>query len=77
MKCAVAICALCLLLTVSRVSLQSLIVVFTGHTHLLFDSRYNSLGCTILPAKSDSDVVLWLQLLSKTLTYGRAKTSEN
>ena len=55
--CAVAICALCLLPTVSWVSLQSVIVVFTGHSHLFFDSLYISLGCTVLPAKSDIDVV--------------------
>ena len=34
--CVVAVCVLCLFLTVLWVGLQSVIVAFPGHTHLLF-----------------------------------------
>ena len=34
-SCAEAVCVLCLFLTVPWVGLQSVIVVFSGHTHLL------------------------------------------
>ena len=44
--------------------------LFSGHivfedTKIYFDKRINT--CTVMPTKSDSDVILCLQLLSKTL----------
>ena len=36
-SCVVAVCALCLFLAVPWVALRSVIVVFPGHTHLIFE----------------------------------------
>ena len=39
----------------------------TGRKRILFVSLCSDLYCTVLPAKSDSDIMFCLQLLSKTL----------
>ena len=54
-RCRVTLNVLWLFLTVPTVGLQCVIVVFPDYT-------------TVVPTKSDSDVILCLQLLCKTLT---------
>ena len=61
-KCIVTIHFLRLFLTVPWVGLQCVIVVFPNHTHLVFVYTYiSSEYSTVLPAKSDSDVIFCLQ----------------
>ena len=41
---------------------------FTSSLQTKLKQKHNNTNATVLPAKSDSDVVFCLQLLSKTLT---------
>ena len=57
-RCILTMNVLRLFLTVPWVGLQCVIVVFPNHTHLVFEYTYISREySTVLPAKSDSDVM--------------------